>query len=199
MAPDAERRPIRGIKGTNRRNPDGVLDAKSGVQITLSAREHFVNEGLVYHVNGIYTIATDASAWLELRIPANVEIHIEELSIWTNVPFLNLELLENPTITTPGLNELPIVNRNRSQDMEGVASKASAWDNPIGVSDGTRIFLRRTGSGEKERTQKLIAGSKLILGDKDSPSIYTLEFHNVNLDPGFVSYELVWHEFESEE
>ncbi len=189
----------KGAEGTNRRNPDGVLDPKSGIQIVLSAKDHFVNEGAVYHITGSASLASATSAFLELRIPANVEVHIEELSIWTTIPLLDVRLLENPTIGTPGTNEVPIVNRNRSHTVADLASQVEAFDNPVAVSDGDMVLLRRTGAAVKARTEKLVESTKLILGDKADPSIYTIEFENVNADQGELGYELVWHEIESGE
>lgn len=194
-----ERRPLRGVEGTNRRNPDGKLDPKSAIQIVLNSKEHFVNEGMVYHITGSASLASATSAFLEMRIPANVEVHVEELSIWTTIPMLDVTLLENPTIGTPGTNAVPVVNRNRSQTVAELVSQVEAFDNPLTVSGGDTVLVRRTGAAVKDRTEKLVASTKLILGDKADPSIYIIEFANVNADEGELGYELVWHEMESEE
>lgn len=189
----------KGSKGTNRRNPDGVLDPKSGIQIVLSAQDHFVNQGRVYHVDGIVALLANTSTFLELRIPARREVHIETLSVWTNIPFLEIRLLENPTIGTPGINAVPVINRNRSEEHSGVASVVEAFDNPATISGGTTLINRRIGSGVKDNSQILTGKTKLILGDKAAPSIYIVEFENADGADAHMSYELVWHEVDSED
>jgi hypothetical protein len=192
-----ERRAVTATKGTNRRNADGILDPMEQTQIAMSICDHAVNEGFAYHVEAIETPAPGASAWLELRIPAGVTVHISTFGIWTNIPFVDVSILENPTIDTPGTNAVAIVNRNRSGTPPG--SAIAAFDDPADISAGTPIITRRVGAGGKDNAQLVVGRSKMILGGKDVDSKYTIEFNNADGVEGSVSYWILWREIAEDE
>jgi hypothetical protein len=178
--------------GTNRKNSDGILDPLEAAQIAMGICDHAVNEGFAYHVEGIEDILADESAWLELRIPANVAMHISTFAVWTNIPFLDINALENPTIGTPGTNPVPIINRNRSGTPP--LSVLTAFDDPAAISGGTSIVTRRVGAGTKDNSQLVVGRSKLILGGKAAESKYTIEFNNSDGADASMSYWILWRE-----
>lgn len=88
-------------------------------------------------------LGNNAHIYSELRVPADYEIHLKDVTIWmVDAPWV-IKLTEAPTLT-PGSAQVTVVNRKRSSSE---TPHMTVFSDPSGISGGTDLFDVLSGGG----------------------------------------------------
>ena len=142
--------------GPSKKNPDGVLDQTSGIQMSMSREHHEIHEGNGWEFfHKVDAIALNANLKIQIDTGDN-EIHLKQLRVWGDAAKASLTIFEAPTHTT-GSAACNLVNRNRLHP-QPLPADFKIFTDPTNIADGTIIEESIFGGGAGVG-QTAIAGS----------------------------------------
>lgn len=160
-------------------------------------RLRMVRQGNFFALGHRYTIPANETRFLEGRFASNRFVTSIARTFVTNGPNVTVDLLENPTIGTPGTTAILIHNLNRNSTK---VAQTQAFSDPASVTGGTvidSVFLPGSGTGvgqaagsvvqEAQIEQVLKLGTPYVLriinGNNASVQVQvTLLFYEVGID-----------------
>ncbi len=128
---------------------DEVVNSQAGALRVLEEISWSTNQKLVYSGHSDFTVTAPAPGFVDIEIRTGADPVVTAMSFnlvnvkgdITVTDDMTIEVLENPTIGTPGTTAIPIVNHNRSTVISPVpAAAAQLFSDPAAVSGGLCIL-----------------------------------------------------------
>lgn len=123
----------------------------------ISSDHAYIHEGYAFSYCHLFTIAAGAQAFLEiLTPPAGTYIHFKPVSIQTDGPKILVQLVEAPTVGTPGT---PVVPLNRRRVGTPSVATTVMRVGPASVSGGVVLDQFYVGGGTGSGANAVSGGS----------------------------------------
>jgi hypothetical protein len=134
------------VRGTNRRVGDALVDGGSGIPIWMTLEHHEIHEGNGWELfQEALLVAASASMKTEIRTGAD-EVHLKQIRVWLDGAIARFEILQDPTIGTPGTLASNVVNRNRAQPL-ALPGDLTFWSNAGAITGGSVLESGLIGGG----------------------------------------------------
>ena len=121
-----------------------LIEEVTGAYRSVTTDHDLIHQGKAFTTVNKFTIASAASAYLEMIIPAGAYVHFKPVAMQSDGPKITIQLIEAPTITTGSTAVTPA---NRRRIGTPAISTVTVKSNPTGVSGGTVLDQDYIGGG----------------------------------------------------
>lgn len=155
--------------------------------ITISKEHAMTHAGRMFSARVEASIASDASLYMQIKIPEGIEMHLKEFTLYTPGSSATLTITENPTVTD-GTTGVTPKNRHRASSNPSVVT---IYSDPTSISGGDELdSVTYEGGNPQDAVGDRSTDREWVLVEGD----YIFELVNNDASTQIMSMEGYWYE-----